>query len=61
MKSEKITIHGQLHDTINYSALIKVQANNRSFITKSRKVVNVKSKTRSNKLVKVKMASPRHK
>ena len=60
MKSENITNHGMIIDSLNFNGLIKAQANTETFHDKTRRVINVKSKTQSKKLVKIKKSSQRH-
>lgn len=57
MKNTPIVNHGTLMDSINYEALIESQANNRTFLGKPKKVVNVKSRSKKN--VKTLKKTPR--
>ena len=59
-KSQPVMYHGLLKDHIIVSGLVYMNANNRAFLGKPRKVVNVKGISKGKTLTKVKRPSQRH-
>ena len=59
-KSQPVIYHGLLKDHIIFCGLMYMNANNRTFLGKPRKVVNVKTIKRGKTLTKAKRPSQRH-